>query len=143
ASYGIGPFKAYAGCKAASSYFSNPQIRDERYLDAGVLQMYIMAYGGISGQRRYRGTSFPRMSSPGTTLFLADAVTWGGLAAITYNSADPAHYAQYGESAVHPTPTRVAYRHSDRANLAFYDGHVESLTAEEVLAHPEFWLLEH
>jgi prepilin-type N-terminal cleavage/methylation domain-containing protein/prepilin-type processing-associated H-X9-DG protein len=134
---GIGAFREYAGCAAATSYANHPKIPD-----SGVLQMYIMIYGGISGQRLYRGTSFARMQSASATLFLIDAVAWGGLQAVGFPSRDPAWYELYGESSAHGTPTRVAYRHQDRANGVFYDGHVQSLTPEDLDAHPEYWQLE-
>lgn len=46
---------------------------------------------------------------------------------------DPAKTAMVGDSLLTViTPTRIAYRNSDRANIVFVDGHVESLTEEEV-----------
>jgi prepilin-type processing-associated H-X9-DG protein len=136
-SNGIGRFEFYAGCRAATSY-----VNDRRFADSGILQMYLYAYGGISGQRRYRGSSTARMQIPSATIFLIDAVAWGGLQAVGYGSRDPALFALYGESAAHGTPTRIAYRHADTANAVFYDGHVAGLSPATLNANPRYWELE-
>ncbi len=51
------------------------------------------------------------------------------------------HYFTYGEDWLgFDTYGAVAYRHNDKANVVFWDGHVEALDHDEMTASPINWL---
>ena len=74
------------------------------------------------------------VTQPGTRLFLADALDWW----ITYLNCR--RYFEYGENYVgFETYGAIAYRHFGRVNLAYWDGHVGQLPAEQVVNENSLW----
>ena len=71
---------------------------------------------------------------PATKIFLADALDWW----ITYLNCR--RYLEYGENYVgFETYGAIAYRHSGRVNVIYWDGHVGQLPAEQVVENTSLW----
>ncbi len=68
-------------------------------------------------------------------LCMADAMDWW----MNYWQCDK--YLEYGENWVgFNTYGTAAFRHQDKANVSFWDGHVDQMTAEELKSHLRQWL---
>jgi len=69
-----------------------------------------------------------------TKLFMADALDWW----ISYYFCQ--RYLEYGETWVgFDTYGMTAYRHFDRLNLMYWDGHCGQLRTEQVINNPQLW----
>ncbi len=79
-----------------------------------------------SASRLYRGVKLPLVVNPSSKLRFLDGTTRG----LTYSCANSAsYYRVYGESNSY---NMTAYRHLQRANAAHYDGHVESVSFQQI-----------
>lgn len=74
------------------------------------------------------------VKQPSTKLFMADALDWW----ISYYFCE--RYLEYGEDYVGiKTYGMTAFRHYDRINLLYWDGHCGQLRTEEVTDNPALW----
>lgn len=74
-------------------------------------------------------------SQSGSILAMADAMDWW------FNCWQCDVYTQHGEQwLIFDTYGSAAYRHNHKANTAFWDGHVEQMTAEQLKAHLMEWV---
>ena len=74
-------------------------------------------------------------SQSGGILCMADALDWW------FNCWQCDLYAEYGEQWLgFTTYGTAAFRHSKKANVAYWDGHVDQMTAEELKAHLMEWV---
>lgn len=79
-----------------------------------------------SASKLYRGVKLSQVVNPSSKLRFLDGTTRG----LTYSCANSAsYYRVYGESNSY---NMTAYRHLQRANAAHYDGHVESVSFQQI-----------
>lgn len=74
------------------------------------------------------------ISRPSQVIAFIDSLNW----MIDYNST----LGEYtGEVSI--AGDTVAYRHAGKAHAVFFDGHVESLSKNQVMENPELWIIKH
>ena len=79
----------------------------------------------------YKGKKYSNIDRPGATYQYIDT-NKGGNGGNLYPSDDNRGYYTNMSGAFDPPRVFNDYRHNKRGNVAFYDGHVESLTKEEL-----------
>ncbi|RRJ98987.1 prepilin-type N-terminal cleavage/methylation domain-containing protein [Opitutaceae bacterium TAV4] len=101
-------------------------------IDGGVINR---AYGyngtglpSASGDEYLRQVTVSQVPNPSRTLAFADAVDWN----INESGADKYTGETYVVNA-------TAYRHDQRACVAFWDGHIERLSRERLTTDPVIW----
>jgi prepilin-type N-terminal cleavage/methylation domain-containing protein/prepilin-type processing-associated H-X9-DG protein len=89
-----------------------------------------------SGANRYIGFKDTQVINPSKKFMFMDART--GMT--DPSCADPGKWRLYGDSLVDTSSTdRPCYRHRDRLNVSFYDGHVENRGIPEVYQQTSNW----
>lgn len=74
-------------------------------------------------------------SQSGRIICMADALDWW----FNYWNCD--RYPDYGEQWLgYETYGMTAYRHGERSNVSFWDGHVEPMTSEQLKANLDEWM---
>lgn len=77
----------------------------------------------------YRGIRNTQVNRPSSKLMLADGTDW----MVCYERANKAiYYDVYGEAYASSYNNMPAYRHGERLNAIFFDGHVASLSSREL-----------
>lgn len=84
--------------------------------------------------RYFTGFRRNQVRSPETKLMFVDATDW------VVNQSGSTKYPTEGETYGPPPRTNItAYRHSNGANIAFFDTHVAWLRADHVANNPRLW----
>lgn len=94
------------------------------------------SYGLNAGLYAYEWYGRPRIESQGGgILCMADAMDWW----FNYWQCDK--YLDYGENWVgFETYGTAAFRHRDKANVSYWDGHVDQMTSVELKNYMKEWL---
>lgn len=116
------------------SYLANTNVFPKRVLcpKAGpIFQYYAGGYGGNATALGLSNPSQMNVAHPAESMAFADALDW--------NVSIGGQNGYQGVDVY--TASTIAYRHGGKANLAFWDGHAESLARAQIVNNTNLWYI--